>query len=343
MRKVWGSIELITLAYFVCYVPYILLTKWLSTTPYAPLGRPLTGLEVLPASLILSAVFTYAFTWTTGWWKYAHQWRIGPFSVPVPSRWTLLSGIGTALLLFTVPLSYTFEGVSIPFIQLLMRGDVLIIAPLVDIVTGRKVRWYSWIALGLVLIGIGVTLRDRGGFHLPPLAVLTIVLYTVGYFVRLSVMTKVAKSGEPGSVQRYFVEEKIVGIPLAVLALAVISLVGVGSQGGELGWGFSEVWVSDQLPWLALIAVFLFLVSVFAAVILLDKRENTFCVPLERSASILAGILAAFLLAYFGGLPYPRTAELFGAGLLVIAVVILSVGPHLGRKAPSGEAVEPAR
>lgn len=343
MRKFSASIELITLAYFLCYVPYILLTKWLSTTPYAPLGRPLTGLEVLPASLILSAVFTYAFTWATGWWKYAHQWRVGPLSVPVPSRWTLLSGIGTSLLLFTVPLSYTFEGVSIPFIQLLMRGDVLIIAPVVDMVTGRKVRWYSWVALALVLLGLVVALRDRGGFHLPPIAILTIVLYTIGYFIRLAVMTKVAKSGEPGSVQRYFVEEKIVGIPLAVLALAVISFVGVGAQGGELGWGFTEVWFSDQLPWLALVAVFLFLVSVFAAVILLDVRENTFCVPLERSASILAGIAAAFLLAYFGGLPYPRTAELFGAGLLVIAVVILSVGPHLGRKPKAAELADVTR
>lgn len=339
MRRFSPSIELVTLAYFLCYVPYILVTKWLATTPYASLGRPLTGLEVLPVCLILSAVFTYAFTWATGWWKHAHLRRVGPLTVPVPSRWTLLSGIGTALLLFTVPLSYTFEGVSIPFIQLLMRGDVLIIAPIVDMVTGRKVRWYSWVALALVLVGIVVTLADRGGFHLPPLAVLTIVLYTIGYFVRLSVMTKVAKSGEPGSVERYFVEEKIVGIPLAVVALAVISWIGVGSQGGELGWGFTEVWFSDQLPWLALIAVFLFLVSVFAAVILLDTRENTFCVPLERSASILAGIAAAYLLAYFGGLPYPRNAELFGAVLLVIAVVILSVGPHLGRKAVAAEPV----
>jgi hypothetical protein len=344
MRRFSAPVELVTLLYFVCYVPYILLTKWLSSTPYAPLGRPLTGLEVLPASLILSGVFTFAFVWATGWWKAAHTFRLGGLVLPRPTRWTLLSGIGTSLLLFTVPLSFTFQGVSIPFIQLLMRGDVLVIAPLVDLMTGRKVRWYSWVALGLVLVGLGITLKARGGFHLPPLAILTVVLYTIGYFVRLAVMTKVSKSGEPGSVQRYFVEEKIVGIPLAVLAVAAISFAGVGSQAGQLGWGFSAVWTSDQLPQLALIAVFLFLVSVFAAVILLDKRENTFCVPLERSASILAGIAGAYILAVFAGLPYPTGPELTGAILLVAAITVLSVGPHLGRRklTETGQEAAPA-
>ena len=44
---------------------------------------------------------------------------------------TLRIGIGTAMVLFTVPLSFTIPDVSIPFIQLLMRGDILIIAPVV--------------------------------------------------------------------------------------------------------------------------------------------------------------------------------------------------------------------
>lgn len=40
-------------------------------------------------------------------------------------------------------MSFSFQGVSIPYVQLLMRGDILIIAPLVDIVFGRRVRWWS--------------------------------------------------------------------------------------------------------------------------------------------------------------------------------------------------------
>ncbi len=59
------------------------------------------------------------------------------------------------------------------------------------------------------------------------------------------------------------------------------------------------MWHSAQLGWLAVLSLLLFAVSVVAAYILLDKRENTFCVPMERSASILAGVGAAFRLAWF--------------------------------------------
>ena len=65
-------------------------------------------------------------------------------------------------------------------------------------------------------------------------------------------------------------------------------MLGLGAQGDQLGWGFVRVWTSEQLAAIAALAVLLFLVSIFSIVILLDKRENSYCVPLERSASILA-------------------------------------------------------
>jgi hypothetical protein len=178
------SIERLSLLYFLAYVPYAVMTRWLASIDYVPFGRPLTGLEILPAVTILSGVLTLTFAWLSGWTRRAHHVTLLGGSWPCPTRWTLLSGIGTALLLFTVPLSFTFKGVSIPFIQLLMRGDVLVIAPLVDLMSGRKVRWYSWLALLLVAAGLTLTIRARGGLYLPPLAIVTVVLYTLGYFVR---------------------------------------------------------------------------------------------------------------------------------------------------------------
>jgi hypothetical protein len=327
---------LTSLLYVGCYVPYILITRLLATTPVAELRRPLTGLEILPASLILSGVLTYLFVWLAGWWKAANSARVLGVTIPVPTRWTALSGVGTALILFTVPLSYTFAGVSIPFMQLLMRGDLLIIAPLVDLVSGRKVRGYSWLALVLAALGIFASVGERRGFHLPGLAWLTVALYTAGYFVRLSVMTKIAKTGEPGSIQKYFVEEKIVGIPLAVLALGVLSLLGLGAQGDQLGWGFVRVWTSEQLLSIAALALLLFIVSIFSIAILLDKRENSYCVPLERSASILAGVIAAGLLSALYGHRPPTWIELGGALLLVAAIAVLSFGPRLpGMREPA--------
>ncbi len=326
-------LEVIVLAYLLLYLPYFVIVRWLSITPVLDLGRPLTGLEILPATQIISGLATLIFAWWGGWWLYANKRKLGGFTVAAPTRWTFLSGLCTALVLVTVPLSITFEGVSIPFIQLLMRGDVLIIAPVVDLVSGRKVRWYSWTALVLVLIGLAVTITDRGGLYLPPLAILTVILYTIGYFGRLAVMTKVGKTGNEDDVKRYFVEEKLVGIPFAIAILAVLPFVGLNAQGEALQFGFVDVWSSPQIGWIILAAVLLFMISVVAAIILLDHRENTYCVPLERSASILAGLGAAYVLFWFFGKAAPTGAELFGAVLLIIAIVVLSIGPRLGKKA----------
>jgi drug/metabolite transporter (DMT)-like permease len=319
-------IETWALLYFLVYVPYAVIVRWLSTIPYPPLGRPLTGLEILPATTILCGVGTLVFAWASGWLRHVHRIRLFGMSIPSPTRWTFASGIGTALLLFTVPLSFTFQGISIPFMQLLMRGDVLVIAPLVDLMAGRRVRWYSWVALALVSIGLFLTIRTRGGLRLSPLAIVTVVLYTIGYFVRLAVMTRVGKTGDPDTVKAYFVEEKIVAIPVAVLALALLSMLHFGAQGGQLGFGFVGVWSSNQLIWMVVLAVLLVLTSIVAILILMDKRENTFCVPLERSASVLAGIAAAFVLAYMSLGPLPTPAELMGAGLLIVAIFVLSLG-----------------
>jgi drug/metabolite transporter (DMT)-like permease len=250
----------------------------------------------------------------------------------VPTRWTFLSALGTALVLFTVPLSFTFVGVSIPFIQLLMRGDILIIAPVVDFMFGRKVRWWSWTALAMVAAALAITLKARGGLNLPPLALLTVILYTIGYFIRLAAMTKVSKTGDPASVRGYFVEEKLVALPLSVAALAAVSASGFGSQAGELGYGFLGVWSDPVIVPLLGIGITLTIISIFAIVILLDARENAYCVPLERAASLVAGVGGSVLLAWFWGLKMPSPAELTGAAILIAAIVLLSVAPRLARR-----------
>lgn len=324
-------LEGIVFLYFLAYLPNVILTKLVTTQPNAMLGRPLTGLETLPASLILNLVMTYAFIGLSGWYREAHSVTVGRARLPVPTRYTLLSGLGTALVLFTVPLSFTFKGVSIPFIQLLMRGDILIIAPLVDLMFGRKVRWWSWCALAMVAVALFITLHSRGGLALPPLAILDVVLYTFGYFIRLAVMTRVAKTGEAASVRRYFVEEKIVALPFAVVVLALLSASGIGGQAGELGIGFIQVWSDPVILWLVAIAVTLTIISIFSAVILLDARENAYCVPMERASSLVAGVAGALLLWAWWGLKRPSTPDLLGALILIGAIVLLSVAPHISR------------
>jgi hypothetical protein len=70
-------------------------------------------------------------------------------------------------------------------------------------------------------------------------------------------------------------------------------------------------------------------VSVFSLIILLDPRENTFCVPIERAASVLAGTAAAYILSAMSFGAAPSGAELGGAILLTAAIGVLAIGPRL--------------
>ena len=295
-------------------------------------GRPLTGLETLPASLIVNLVLTYLFIWLSGWHRDAHGVNIGGTRVPVPTRYTVLSGIGTALVLFTVPLSFTFTDVSIPFIQLLMRGDILVIAPLVDFMFGRRVRWYSWTALVIVAVALTFVVHQRGGFHLPPLAIATVVLYTVGYFLRLAVMTRISKSGDAGERARLFRRGKAHRAAACRWSRSrAVGFMGLGTQADELAWGFTRAWSDPVFLLLAGGGFTLTIISVFAAIILLNPRENSYCVPLERSSSLLADSPRPIVLHAFWNQPAPTGSELIGAVLLLGAIVLLTLAPRFAR------------
>ena len=275
-RSGFLSLEWIVVLYFLSYLPNILLTKLATSRVHPRLGRPLTGLETLPSTLIVNMLLTLLFIWLSGWHRDAHAMQLGGMRLPVPTRYTALSGIGTALVLFTVPLSFTFTDVSIPFIQLLMRGDILLIAPLVDLIFRRRVRWWSWTAL--VDRGRGADLRGAPARRLSPAA--------AGDRHRGAVHDRLLPAPRSDDAcrqewrcrlacARYFVEEKIIALPMSIVVLALVSLAGLGNQAGELHWGFTAVW-SDPVIWPLLgVAVTLTIVSVFAAIILLDKSENS--------------------------------------------------------------------
>jgi len=326
-----APIELVALSYLLSYLPYVILTRYLATNGADGDGHALTGLHILPVMLISAAISTYGFIWISGWGRGMHRVRVAGLSLPGATRATMWSGLCTVLVLTTVPLSYTFRDVSIPFMQLLMRGDILIIAPLVDVMLGRRVHWWSWGALMLVALALFHTLSARGGLALPPLALITLIIYTAGYFGRLWVMTAVAKDDDPARLRSFFSEEKLVAFPIAILSLGVIAWVDrtPGGAGAQLLWGFTAAWHSDHLPAMVMTGLMVCATGVFSGIILLDGRENSFCVPLERSASILAGVFGTVILAQFYGGKWPSGAEFIGAALLLIAVLLLSVGPRL--------------
>lgn len=320
-RWTW-PIEAVTLLYIVIWIPYIALTRMLTTVG----GSPLAGLQILPLQVMATAVGIYAFLFLAGWWRSAHRL---PNGLPWPTKWTALSGLATSLILTTVPLSLTFPDVSIPFALLLMRGDLLIVAPLVDWMGGRKVRWYSWIALALVLVGLVVTVWGRGSIHLPLICLVAVVLYVGAYFARLAIMTRQAKREDPAILKAYFVEEQIVSYPATLLLLLLGAIFLPRAQGGQIWWGFTAIWHHPGLPVLVLTGGLTAIIGVMAALILLNPRENSYCVPLERSASVLGGLIAAYVLANVFHMPMPSGGDLAGALLLIAAIFVLALGPRL--------------
>lgn len=311
--------------YFACYAPYSALTKLLSQGQLPGMARPLGGFELLPITTMASLVAMMVFMTAVGFWKYAGKRVILGVGVPFPSRWTFLSGLATAAVIGTTTLAYTFSGVSIVFMMLLMRGGMLVIAPIIDLMSRRKVQWFSWVALGLSIAALLAAVFQSKSYALTAVAAIDVAVYLAAYFVRLRFMSHIAKSDRPEDSLRYFVEEQMVATPAIVLALAVVALAGRGAIASEIRLGFTDIWSSGALAASIGVGVLSQGTGVFGGLVLLDKRENTFCVPVNRASSVLAGVLATAALALGTGASFLPPAEMVGAGLLLSAIAVLAV------------------
>ncbi len=327
------SIWWFAFGYFAAYVPYSSLTKYLSGT------QGVSGNVLLPATALASLVGMYVFISAMGWWKHATHRTVLGLRIPVPGPWTLLSGLCTAAIIPTTTLAYTFDGISILFMMLLMRGGVLIIAPVVDVFAGRHVNWYSWAALAMALGALGLSfamdhqLSGAAAVHITLAALLNLAIYLGAYFVRLRFMSRLAKSDDGNARLRYFVEEQMVATPALVLTLAAMALLGgEGALSRDLAAGFTTFWSSEFLPVALVIGVMSQGTGIFGGLILLDKRENTYCVPVNRASSILAGLVASYGLWLFLGNKAPGISELVGAGMIIGALLLLSLPPLLEKR-----------
>lgn len=227
----------------------------------------------------------------------------------------------------TTTLAYTFEGVSIVFAMLLMRGGVLILAPIVDAISGRQVRWFAWMGLVMSLAALLVSLLDTKSYVITLACAIDIIAYLASYFIRLQFMSKLAKSRNDRTNKQYFVEEQMVATPMLTIVLALIAFLGSGEFAQTLRTGFVDYW-SESFVWAILLVGALSQgTGVFGNLIYLDRRENTYCVPVNRSSSILAGVVASYLLMLFPGQSGPGFSQLLGAGFIIGAIGFLTVPP----------------
>ncbi|MFT5166362.1 MAG: protein-tyrosine-phosphatase [Saprospiraceae bacterium] len=323
--SIWG----LALGYFLFYVPYSTLTKALSKGLLPGSNGTISGFEMLPTVVIGTFLMLLFLITILGWWKYAGYQKILGLNIPfATNKWTFFSGIATAFIIITTTLAYSFAGVSIVFAALLMRGGVLVLAPFVDKIYGRKVHWYSWAALGLSLIALVVIFMEKGGFALTLIAGLNIAAYLSGYFFRLQFMTYLAKTREKQVTYQFFVEEMLVAAYAIIAIPAILALFGLMGSGGilsDLQLGFRGFISSAMAIPALLIGALYACLYIFGSRIYLDHRENTFCIPINRCASLLAGVVAAFVLsAFFEGI-FVSAAQLMSAGILLTAILFLSV------------------
>lgn len=318
--------------YFACYVPFSGLTKALSKGAYPGMDAPLSGATILPIATAASLVVMLIFISVMGWWRYAGTRRIAGRNIPFPGKWTALSGLCTAMILTTTTMAYAIDGVSIVFMMLLMRGGVLIIAPVIDSWTGRATRWYSWVGLALSMGALVVAFSDDSSYDLTVVAVVDLFFYLASYAIRLRLMSHRAKSEDTDQTLRYFVEEQLVTAPAALLMLAILALIGEGAFLQEIRAGFTTHIHSGLVLETIIIGVFSQGAGIFGTLVFLDKRENTYSVPVNRASSILAGVTATVVLSLWLGLPSPGTAELVAVGLVVTAILVLGLAPTMERR-----------
>ncbi len=319
------------LGYYLSYTPYSGLTKALSSGLLPGTHGAVKGAVLLPVSAIATLVGMFAFITAMGWWKYAGRREFFGISVPFPRRLTFLSGVCLATIMGTTTLAFTFGGLSIVLVLVLLRGGTLTIAPIVDRIVGRRVRWFSWTAMLVSLAAVLMALSDASSYTLAFAAAIDIAAYLAAYFFKLQFMSKLAKTDDRTTTLRYFVEEQIVAAPLLVLALAVMAFAGAGDVMLAFRTGLTSFLITPAAIYAALVGLCYAALCVCTTLIFLDRRENTFCMPMHCGSSMLAGFTATAILASLYNLAAPTIAQTVSAGFIAVALGFLSPLHHLDR------------
>jgi protein-tyrosine-phosphatase len=134
-----------------------------------------------------------------------------------------------------------------------------------------------------------------------------------------------AKSHDPALNGRYFHEETLIAALTLTGVPALIALIGRGEMSLELRAGFTSFFAGPLIFPALLIGALYGCLYLFGTGIYLDRRENTYCIPLNRCSSLLSGVFAAYGLTLLFGLRPPSSYQLAGAGIILTALAILMV------------------
>jgi protein-tyrosine-phosphatase len=329
----------LAVGYFLTYVPFALLTKALSSGLLPGMDEDVGGLELLPMASIGVLAGAAIYLAANGWWRYIGLCEVRGRARRLPTRQMTAAGAFMAVIIASTILNYTFAGVSILFMILMMRAGTLILSPAVDLGRHRRIRAYSWVAVALSLAAVAIAATGVDAYALTFGAVLSLLAYLGGYAGRFEIMSRVAKTGDVQVDRRYFAEEQISSAVILCVAVALLALIGAGAELGTLRDGFSPGFVFSEQGGLALlIGLFYSMLYVFGTLIYLDPREYSWAVPVNRCSSVLSVLVAAYSLAWLFGIEPPGTETLVATGFVLAAVAALSY-PQLRRALAGGPAI----
>lgn len=319
------------IGYFLWYTPYSGLAKAMSAGLLPMTNGPVGGLVLLPAAALGTLVAMPLTLTVIRWWHYSRRRRFGRLSVPLPGRETAMSAFWMALIVGSTTLNFTFPGVSILLVLVLMRIGTLVLSPTVDLLRHRRIHWYSAVAIGLCVVSAVVAFADVDNYVLTIGAVVSLLVYLAAYSGRFVIMSRHAKRGNSSTDRRYFVEEHMTTPVLLVAILAVAALVGVAPlQAGFTTFLFSSAAIPAFLVGVCYEGLF-----VFTSLIFLDRREYSFCMPVHVCASLLAGVVASFGLGVLFGAPPPSVAQFVAAAIVILAALMLGYPAVVARLAKS--------
>lgn len=262
-----------------------------------------------------------------GWLKYFKATIRG--EVPMIAA----SGFGTAVVIVTTTLMYSFKGVSVMVAQVLMRGSVIILMLGVDWImiqrglsTSKITKTqYKGVAFALAAIACAIFAPARAlkpGQHAATFVEIlpTLLAYIcLGYAIRLFIQQLWKnKKGQAAQDNRgFFAVEQLFAVATLAVVAAYICLSSstapdlVDAQQALRHWNWSAMGSGVFFGLVAVPSVFL---------MMLKGRSGTFGALLNRVVTLIAGTIATCALAITFGQDWPTVYDWVSFGLLIVAL-----------------------
>ncbi|MEM1390059.1 MAG: hypothetical protein AAGG45_03180 [Pseudomonadota bacterium] len=238
---------------------------------------------------------------------------------PKPQKTTanIVSGFAAVTIVGATVMAFLFRDVSILLALLLMRLGVLMLAPFIDRFSGRMPSKAALLAAAICGLGCisGSMTNTFSALSWPVSGVLCI--YLTGYAVRLSLMTRYAKTPVRSARGDWFMIE----VQITAFVMLLISTLMLAQRLTSSPDFILREWQALTASLLCGLAYgYAF---VHGTLIYLDWRDNVRAVTINRSASLLAGVMASLIGWALLGMNMPTFREWMLAGFMAVALFIM--------------------